>query len=187
VKRVIGAGDDPDIAIAVLVPVGYASEQPAHPGRLPRGAVVNVERLGEPYRFRPAGLRSPSEQALGLCHLPRLIDKTRLALDGRLPGYNYMRVGFDKLLLEALDIEPLGFEQAVRTLPDDEALLAWVASRMKPMDDHEKSDFNAKLERLGMDYPRMRPYFVRTLHEVDPARTDVTTTMRLVDLYEGRI
>ena len=87
----------------------------------------------------------------------------------------------------ALDIEPLVFEQAVRTLPDEEALLAWVASRMKPMDDHEKSDFNAKLERLGMDYPRMRPYFVRTLHEVDPARTDVTTTMRLVDLYEGRI
>lgn len=49
VKEVIGAKDDPDLAIAVLIPVGYAAERRSNPGRLPFAHNVFVDRLGNPY------------------------------------------------------------------------------------------------------------------------------------------
>ncbi|MBD0386116.1 MAG: nitroreductase family protein [Nostoc sp. C3-bin3] len=49
VKEVIGAGDNPDLAIAVLVPVGYAAEPRLNPGRLPFSSNVSVDKIGNPY------------------------------------------------------------------------------------------------------------------------------------------
>lgn len=49
VKEVIGATDNPDLAIAVLVPVGYAAEPRLNPGRLPFSHNVSVDRIGNPY------------------------------------------------------------------------------------------------------------------------------------------
>lgn len=50
VKEVIGAGDNPDLAIAVVVPVGYAAEPRLNPGRLPLSHNVFVDRVGSPYQ-----------------------------------------------------------------------------------------------------------------------------------------
>jgi nitroreductase len=50
VKQVIGAGDEPNLAIAVLIPVGYAAEPRKNPGRLPLAYNVFVDRLGNPYQ-----------------------------------------------------------------------------------------------------------------------------------------
>lgn len=49
VKKVIGAGDDPNIAIALLVSVGYGAGGLGHPGRLPRGKTVSLDRLDTPF------------------------------------------------------------------------------------------------------------------------------------------
>jgi nitroreductase len=49
VKAVIGADTDPNLAIAVLVPVGYAAESRPNPGRLPFAFNVSVDRLDTPY------------------------------------------------------------------------------------------------------------------------------------------
>lgn len=49
VKEVIGAADNPDIAIALLVPVGYAAESRRDPGRLPFAYNVFVDKVGNPY------------------------------------------------------------------------------------------------------------------------------------------
>jgi nitroreductase len=49
VKEVIGA-TDPDLAIAVLVPVGYAAEPRLNPGRLPFSHNISVDRIGNPYQ-----------------------------------------------------------------------------------------------------------------------------------------
>jgi nitroreductase len=49
VKQVIGAGDNPDLAIAVVVPVGYAAEPRLNPGRLPFSSNVSVDKIGNPY------------------------------------------------------------------------------------------------------------------------------------------
>ncbi|MTJ11020.1 nitroreductase [Anabaena sp. UHCC 0187] len=50
VKAIIGAENDPDIGIAVLVPVGYAAEPRLNPGRLPLSVNVSVDRLDNPYQ-----------------------------------------------------------------------------------------------------------------------------------------
>ncbi|QSJ14999.1 nitroreductase family protein [Nostoc sp. UHCC 0702] len=50
VKEVIGAADNPDLVIAVLVPVGYAAEPRLNPGRLPFSYNVSVDRIGNPYQ-----------------------------------------------------------------------------------------------------------------------------------------
>jgi nitroreductase len=49
VKAVIGAADDPDVAIAVLLAVGHAAEPRKNPGRLPLSANVFSDRLGVPF------------------------------------------------------------------------------------------------------------------------------------------
>ncbi|TAF09407.1 MAG: nitroreductase [Nostocales cyanobacterium] len=50
VKAVIGAADNPDVAIALLVPVGYAAEPRLNPGRLPLSDNVSVDRIDNPYQ-----------------------------------------------------------------------------------------------------------------------------------------
>lgn len=50
VKAVIGAADNPEIAIALLIPVGYAAERRSNPGRLPLEYNVFVDSLDQPYR-----------------------------------------------------------------------------------------------------------------------------------------
>jgi nitroreductase len=49
VKQVIGVAD-PNIAIALLVPVGYAAEPRLNPGRLPLSHKVSVDKIGQPYQ-----------------------------------------------------------------------------------------------------------------------------------------
>jgi nitroreductase len=49
VKAVIGAADEPEIAIALLLPVGYAAEPRQNPGRLPLSVNVSVDTLGNAY------------------------------------------------------------------------------------------------------------------------------------------
>ncbi len=48
VKAVIGS-DDPDLVIAVIVPLGYAAEPRKNPGRLPLSMNVFSEQIGNPY------------------------------------------------------------------------------------------------------------------------------------------
>ncbi len=45
VKEVIGAKDDPDIAIALLLPIGYGEAAYVHAGRLPEEITVFRNRL----------------------------------------------------------------------------------------------------------------------------------------------
>ncbi|GAB4248480.1 MAG: nitroreductase family protein [Candidatus Methylacidiphilales bacterium] len=45
VKRVIGASDDPDLAIALVLPVGYPEFIPQNPGRLSKDEIIFTDRL----------------------------------------------------------------------------------------------------------------------------------------------
>lgn len=49
VKAVIGAADHANVAIALLVPIGYAAEPRKDPGRLDLSSTVFVDRLGNSY------------------------------------------------------------------------------------------------------------------------------------------
>jgi nitroreductase len=45
VKKVIGAEGNEDIAVALVLPIGYPAVTPANPGRLPQAQTVFVDRL----------------------------------------------------------------------------------------------------------------------------------------------
>ncbi len=50
VKAVIGAENDPDIAIALVLPIGYAAEPRKNPGRVPLESNVSLDRIDRPYQ-----------------------------------------------------------------------------------------------------------------------------------------
>ena len=76
--------------------------------------------------------RSPYEKIAGIYHLARLIDKVRLCTAGKLPGYNYLTVGFDKMLLEFLCVDAHSFEKAVLAASTDDEVLAWLKNKLGP-------------------------------------------------------
>ncbi len=49
VKAVIGAENDPDLAIALVLPIGYAAEPRKNPGRMPFEFNVSLDRIENPY------------------------------------------------------------------------------------------------------------------------------------------
>ena len=77
--------------------------------------------------------RSPKALLGGIAHLGRFIDKIRLRHAGKIQEYNYITVGFDKYLVDFLQIDPKSFEQRVLAGGTDDELLAWVrANSRKP-------------------------------------------------------
>jgi len=48
VKQIIGAQDDKNIGIALVLPIGVPSSQPKHPGRLPASKTIFTDRLPSP-------------------------------------------------------------------------------------------------------------------------------------------
>ena len=50
VKAAIGAENDPNLAIAVVIPIGYAAEPRKDPGRLAYAYNVFVDEMGNPYQ-----------------------------------------------------------------------------------------------------------------------------------------
>jgi len=79
--------------------------------------------------------RSPRFLLGGIVHLGRFIDKICLRHAGKIQDYNYITVGFDKYLVDFLQIDPKAFKQLVLAGGTDEDLLAWVkANSRKPSD-----------------------------------------------------
>jgi hypothetical protein len=70
--------------------------------------------------------RSPKALVGGIAHLGRFIDKIRLRHAGYIQDYNYITVGFDKHLLDFLNIDPKAFEARVLAGGSDKELLEWI-------------------------------------------------------------
>ncbi len=86
--------------------------------------------------------RSPKALLGGIAHLGRLIDKIRLRNSGLIQDYNYITVGFDKHLIDFLQIDPKSFEQRVLAGGTDDELLAWVVTHGKPRTPEEIGQWN---------------------------------------------
>jgi len=138
--------------------------------------------------------RSPKEKVGGMVHLGRLFDKVRLRHAGLIQDYNYLTAGFDKYLLDALELKGEDLERRVLQGGTDEELLAWVKANGKslseaevrmwnmkvltgePRDDAAKARFQARL----IDIAAKRGMPVETL----PA---ITTWADVIELDEGRL
>jgi hypothetical protein len=93
--------------------------------------------------------RSPKALLGGIAHLGRFIDKIRLRHAGKVQDYNYITVGFDKYLVDFLQIDPKVFEQRVLVGGTDEELLVWVKANSRKPSDQEITQWSQGLLSSG--------------------------------------
>jgi hypothetical protein len=138
--------------------------------------------------------RSPKEQVGGLCHLGRLIDKVRMRNAGQIQDYNYLIVGFDKYLLDKLEIKGEDFEQRALQGGTDEEIAAWVKANGKALTDQEKSEWNNMVLTFRPKAEMAQKAFDATKAGLAQKRgvsaeqlSHITTWFELIEHDEGRM
>src|SRR5207245_9529891 len=81
--------------------------------------------------------RSPKILLGGMAHLARFIDKIRMRHAGLIQDYNYITVGFDKYLLDFLQIKREDFEMRMLHGGTDEEVLDWTKAHARPFLDED--------------------------------------------------
>jgi hypothetical protein len=138
--------------------------------------------------------RSPKEQVDGLCHLGRLIDKVRMRNAGLIQDYNYLTVGFDKYLLDKLEIKGEDFERRVLQGGMDAEIADWVKSNGKHLSEAEKAEWNNMVLTFGPKAPMAQQAFDRNLAAIAKKRgvaveqlEHIKTWFELIEHDEGRM
>ncbi len=138
--------------------------------------------------------RSPKLMLGGIAHLARFIDKIRLRHAGKIQDYNYITVGFDKYLLELLQIVPTELEKKVLAGGTDEEILAWVKTNAGAFTDDDLKQWNDRVLSGGPKDEAARQRFQNRLAEVAakrgvPVETlgHVTAWGDIIELDEGRM
>jgi len=138
--------------------------------------------------------RSPKARLGGIAHLGRFIDKIRLRNAGKIQDYNYITVGFDKYLVDFLQIDPKSFEQLVLAGGTDEDLHAWVKANSRKPSGQEIAQWSEGLLSSGPKDDAARQRFQGRLQEVAAKRgmpvaslPPVSTWADVIELDEGRL
>lgn len=138
--------------------------------------------------------RSPKALLGGMAHLGRFIDKIRLRNEGKIQDYNYITVGFDKYLVDFLQIDPQVFEQRVLAGGTDEELLAWVKANSRKPSEQEIAQWSQGLLSSGPKDDAAHQRFQGRLQEVATKRAvavsslpSVSTWADVIEIDEGRL
>ncbi len=132
--------------------------------------------------------RSPKVLLGGIAHLGRFIDKVRLRHAGKIQDYNYITVGFDKYLIDFLQIDVKAFEQQVLAGGSDEVLLAWVKANGGKHSDQEIAQWSQGLLTGGPKDDAERQRFEGRVQAIATKRgvpvTSLPTAHTWVDIIE---
>jgi len=138
--------------------------------------------------------RSPKVLLGGIAHLGRFIDKIRLRYAGKIQDYNYITVGFDKYLVDFLQIDPKAFEPLVLAGGTDADLLAWVKANSRKPPDQEISQWSQGLLSSGPKDDATRARLQGRLDDVAKKRgvavsslPPASTWVDAIELDEGRL
>jgi hypothetical protein len=138
--------------------------------------------------------RSPKVLLGGIAHLGRFIDKVRLRHAGKIQDYNYITIGFDKYLIDFLQIDPKAFEQQVLAGGDDENLLAWVKSNGCKRSEQEIAQWSQGILSGVPKDDAARLRFQGRVQDIATKRgvpvaplPPVTTWADVIELDEGRL
>jgi hypothetical protein len=138
--------------------------------------------------------RSPKEQVGGLCHLGRLIDKIRMRNAGQIQDYNYLTIGFDKYLLDKLEIQGADLEKRVLQGGSDEEISDWVKANGKVLTDEEKAQWNEMVLNGGPKDEQAQQRFNAKIEDVAKKRgvsvdqlPKVSTWADCIELDEDRM
>ena len=130
----------------------------------------------------------------GIAHLRRFIDKIRLRHAGKIQDYNYITVGFDKYLVDFLQIDPKAFEQRVLAGGTDEELLAWVKANSRNPSGQEIAQWSQGILTSGPKDDAARQRFQGRLQDIATKRgvpvsslPPVSTWADVIELDEGRM
>ena len=138
--------------------------------------------------------RSPKTLLGGIAHLGRLIDKIRLRHEGKIQDYNYITMGFDKYLVDFLQIDPKAFEQLVLAGGTDEELLGWVRTNSRKPSDQEIAQWSQGLLSSGPKDDAARQRFQGRLQDIASKRgvevsslPPISTWADVIEIDEGRL
>ena len=138
--------------------------------------------------------RSPKVLLGGIAHLARFIDKIKLRRAGNIQDYNYITVGFDKYLIDFLQIDPKAFEQLVLAGETDEKLLAWVKTNGRKNSDEEIAQWSKGLLAGGPKDDAAKQRFQGRVQDIATKRgvplaslPHVTTWSDVIELDEERM
>ena len=139
-------------------------------------------------------LRSPKALLGGIAHLERFIDKIRLRHAGAIQDYNYITVGFDKYLVDFLQMDPKAFEQRVLVGGTDEELLAWVKANSRKPSEQEIVQWSQGLLTSGPKDDAAQQRFQWRVQDIATKRgvpvvslPPVSTWADVIELDEGRL
>ncbi len=138
--------------------------------------------------------RSPKALLGGIAHLGRFIDKIRLRYAGKIQDYNYITVGFDKYLVDFLQIDPKAFEQRVLAGGTDDELLAWVKANSRKPSDQEIAQWSHGLLSSGPKDDAARQRFLGRVQDIATKRgvllsslPSVSTWADVIEIDEDRL
>jgi hypothetical protein len=127
--------------------------------------------------------RSPKALLGGIAHLGRFIDKIRLRHAGKIQEYNYITVGFDKYLVDFLQIDPKAFEQRVLAGGTDEELLIWVKANSRKPSNQEIVQWTQDLLSSGPRDDAARQRFQGRLQDIATKRGVVVSSLPTVHTW----
>jgi hypothetical protein len=137
---------------------------------------------------------SPKEEVNGLCFLGRLIDKVKMRNAGQIQDYNYLAAGFDKYLLDKLEIKGEDFEKRVLEGGTDQEIADWVKANGKALTDEEKAEWNNMVLTFGPKAPMAQQAFDRNKAALAEKRgvsvedlSHITTWVEAIEHDEDRM
>ena len=138
--------------------------------------------------------RSPKDEINGMCFLARLVDKIRLRHAGHIQDYNYLTTGFDKYLLDKLEIKGEDFETRVLQGGTEAEIADWVTANGKNLTDEEKAEWNNMVLTFGPKAPMAQQAFDRNKTALAEKRgvpveqfSHITTWFGLIEHDEDRM
>ncbi|GAC1308710.1 MAG: hypothetical protein NVSMB19_22100 [Vulcanimicrobiaceae bacterium] len=150
----------------------------ASPEGLLPGHAVPRDMTSLDLRERPP--RPARETLLGFYLLARTIDKLRAELPGGHAGpYLNHDTGFSAFLVRRLGLDMAEFREAVASAVDEQAVTAWLASRI---DVASAPDLNAKLESFVVE--RMSPEAQTLIRERHPVMTVRPELSKILDVLD---
>jgi hypothetical protein len=129
--------------------------------------------------------RSPKALLGGIAHLGHA---------GKIQEYNYITVGFDKYLVDFLQMDPKSFEQQVLGGGTDEDLLAWVKANSRKPSEQEIAQWSQGLLTSGPKDDSARQRFQGRVQNIATKRgvavsslPSISTWADVIELDEGRM
>ena len=131
--------------------------------------------------------RSPyNTDIYGMVQLARLIDKGRAFNSNTLGAYFYGEdSGIDRATLAFLDISAAEFTEALKTLPTDAEVEAWLKAN-HAQSEADIAAYNERMQQMGPTTEHHKAMMAKMLNRIAPDRTDINTWFALMALDDEK-